>query len=141
MPTNDDMYLSQDRVRVEVDTMPGLWMQASGFGGESDVTAQRPGVGADPVQLHTRQKLTDVTLVKMFNSATDHSLLRRLNSGDKFRGSVLTSVDVDEDDNTIPGTTSTSRNCSVKSWALSDTDVNGADARTLSVTFARTSAV
>ncbi len=135
-----DMYISQDRVTVDVSSMPGPWMQASGFEGERDITTQRPGVAAAHVQLRSRQKLSEVTTVKMFNAATDHATVRRLQAGDAFIDTVLTCVDVDEDDNAIPGTTNTSRGCSVKSWALSDVDVNGADARTLSVTWSRTSA-
>jgi hypothetical protein len=76
----------------------------------------------------------------MFNAATDHATVRRLQAGDAFTDSVITCVDKDEDDNSIPGSTNTSYGCCVKSWALSDIDVNGADARTLSVTWSRTRA-
>lgn len=132
-----DQYMSQDRVRIDVSSMPGPWMQKSGHEAERDVTSQRPGVGVPEVQTRSKQKHADITLVKMFNAATDMKLLKDLDSGKTFAGTKITETMVDEDDNAIPGGSHTHFGCSVKSHALSDVDANGADNLTLSVTFAR----
>lgn len=134
-------YISQDRVKVTVSTMPGDWMQMSGHGGERDVTSKRPGVGVAPVQTRSRQTLKEVTVVKMFDSSADWATVKKLQKDkDSFAGTTVVTVDVDEDEVPIPGTTNTFYGCAVKSWDLSDVDVNGADDRTLTVVFVPTRA-
>jgi hypothetical protein len=142
-----DQYISQDRVKVDVFppsgvTMPGPWMQFSGHGGEREVTTKKPGVGEAQVQTRSKSKLKDVTIVKMFNAGTDWPTVKKLQDPNKdhFAGSKLVTVDVDTDEVPIPGTTNTLYGCSVKSWDLSDVDVNGADDRTLTVVFTPTRA-
>lgn len=142
-----DQYISQNQVKVEVFppagvAMPGPWMQMSGHGGERDVVTKRPGVGAAPVQTRSKAKLKDVTIVKMFNAATDWPTVRKLQDSNRdwFAGSTLVTVDVDEDEVPIPDTKNSLYGCSVKSWDLSDVDANGADDRTLTVVFTPTRA-
>lgn len=135
-----DQYLGQGQVRIDVDTMPGPWMQLSGHEGEREVSSQRPGAGVPEVQTRSKYKHGDITLVKMFNAATDMQLLKDLDAGKTFAGSKITITGLDEDDVAIPGATHTHYGCSVKTHALSDVDANGADQLTLSVTWARAGA-
>ena len=141
MPSTDELYMTQDRSKIEVSSMPGDWMQIDGQSGERDVIVQSPGVGAADVQLVAKSKPENITLVKMFNVATDLAVLKRLESEAKFRGTSITVTFVDEDDLAIPGASITYPNCVVASWALSAADRNGSDPQTLTVVWARKRAI
>lgn len=141
MPSTDEMYMTQDRSKIEVSTMPGAWTQIDGQEGERDVTVLSPGVGAADVQLVGKSKPGNITLVKMFNVSTDLAVLKRLEAENKFRDTTVTVTFVDEDDNAIPGATLTYPSCVVDSWALSAADRNGSDPQTLTVVWARKRAI
>ena len=141
MPSTDELYMTQDRSKVEVSTMPGHWMQIDGQEGEREIITQSPGVGAPDVQLASKSKPGNITLVKMFNAAIDLGVFKALESDSKFRGTTITVTFVDEDDNEIPGATITYGGCVVQSWALSAADRNGSDPQTLTVVWARKRAI
>lgn len=137
MTTTDEQYLSQDREKIDVSSIPGDWMQLSGREHERDITSQRPGVGAAPVQNRSRMRHGDVTTTKMFNAATDIALEKAIAAGDKrFNGTTITVTGVDEDENPIPGAETRYVGCSIKSCSSTDADVNGNDPKTFSITWA-----
>jgi len=137
--TVDQNYLSQDREKIDVSSIPGPWMQIAGREHERDVAAQKPGVGEEYVQTRSKMRHGDITVTKMFNVATDVALEKAIAGGNAYPNTTVTVTGVDEDDNPIPGAETRYVGCSVKSCSSTDADVNGADPKTFSVTFSYTS--
>jgi type VI protein secretion system component Hcp len=135
----DATYLTQDREKIDVSSMSGPWMQISGREHERDVASQKPGVGEKEIRTRSKVRHGDVTVTKMFRTSTDIALEKRIAGGETFAGTTITVTGVDEDDNPIPGAETRYVGCSVRSCSQSDADVNGADPKTFSVTFAYTS--
>lgn len=133
--TVEQDYLSQDREKIDVSTMPGPWMQIAGREHERDVTSQRPGVGEPEVQTRSKMRHGNVTVTKMFRASTDVTLEKRIAQGESFAGTTITVTGVDEDDMPIPGAETRYTGCSVVSCSSTDADVNGADPKTFSVVF------
>jgi len=131
------MYVTQDRIRVTVDSMPGVvFSKLAGGGGERTIAAMHPGAGDDPEMIAGRLTYGDVTLTKPWNPDTDMPLWRRMSANDKFRGSTVTAVDLDEDDNAIPEATRRYTGGILKSFQDPPADSDGADPAEWSIVFA-----
>lgn len=133
--TVDQDYLSQDREKIDVSSMPGPWMQIAGREHERDVTSQRPGVGVPEVQTRSKMRHGNITVTKMFRASTDIALAKTIAQGNSYPDTTITVTGVDEDDVPIPGAETRYAGCSVVSCSETDADVNGADPKTFSVVF------
>lgn len=131
------MHVTQDRIRVTVDTMPGLvFTKLAGGGAERTVTSLRPGAGEDPEMIAGRLVHGDVTLTKPWDPDTDLPVWRKMNAGHRFRNSTVTAVDLDEDDNAIPDARRSYTGGLLKSFQDPPADADGADPAEWSIVFA-----
>ena len=130
-------WITQDRIKVTVDTIAGTWTGISGLEAEREVQSRRPGAGEDKVTISTSLNPGDVTITRMFNADTDVDLVKSLYKG-AYAGSNITVTYLDEDGNAIPGKWITHTGCAVKSFAEPEGDSDGSDVGVLSITWTRT---
>ncbi len=133
-------FVTQDRVKITVSSMPGSWDSRSGAEAERENVKLRPGAGEPKQVIHTQLEYGDITVTRLFDADTDAALLAQLNKGDAFDGTTITEQYLDADGNAIPGSQSIHTGCAVASFSLDDADANSSDVVKLTVTFSRAGA-
>lgn len=125
--------ITQDRLKVAVDSIPGPWRTGSGFGGERDVTKLRAEAGGPKIALPGPQELQDVTTERVFDAERDSQIVNRLQNGHVYAGTKVTITPLDEAYNAIPGASIVIPGCRVKSWELPEADADSAEAAVLQI--------
>ena len=133
-------FVTQDRVKITVSSMPGSWDSRSGAEAERENVKLRPGAGEPKQVVHTQLEYGDITVTRLFDADTDAALLTRLNRGEAFAGTTVTEQYLDSDGNAIPGSQSIHTGCAVASFSLDVADANSSDVVKLTVTFSRAGA-
>ena len=133
-------YVTQDRIKVTVSSMPGSWATISGQEAERENVKMRPGAGEPKHVVHTQLEYGDVTVTAMFDADTHAALLSSLNKGNAYAGTTITEQYLDEDGNAIPGSQSIHTGCAVRSFSSAEGDANSSDMGILTVTWSRAGA-
>ena len=133
-------FVTQDRVKITVSSMPGSWDSRSGAEAERENVKLRPGAGEPKQVVHTQLEYGDITVTRLFDADTDAALLSQLNSGNAFPGTTVTEQYMDADGNAVPGSQSVHTGCAVLSFSGPEADANSSDMGYLTVTFSRAGA-
>jgi hypothetical protein len=133
-------FVTQDRIKVTVSSMPGSWATIAGQEAERENVKLRPGAGEPKQVVHTQLEYGDVTVTRLFDADTDAALLAKLNKGNAFAGTTITEQYLDADGNAIPGSQSIHTGCAVLSFSGPEGDANSSDMGYLTVTFSRAGA-
>jgi hypothetical protein len=99
-------FVTQDRIKVTVSSMPGSWATIAGQEAERENVKLRPGAGEPKQVVHTQLEYGDVTVTRLFDADTDAALLAKLNKGNAFAGTTITEQYLDADGNAVPGSQS-----------------------------------
>lgn len=132
MPT----IMTQDRLHITVDSMPGPWQTASGYSGEADTSKFREEAGGAKRAISGPQEYGDVTLERAFVAERDSDLVAALQAEQKFGGTKITIAMMDEAYHVIPGKSITISPCVVKSWEIPEADANSAEVAHLQIVWA-----
>lgn len=130
-------FVTQDRVKVSVSSMPGSWATVSGQEAERENLKLRPGAGEPKQLIATQLEYGDVTVTRLFDADRDAALLSQLNRGVAFEGTTVTEQYLDADGNAVPGSLSVHTGCAVLSFSAPEGDANSSDMGYLTVTFSR----
>jgi len=68
-------FVTQDRIKITVSSMPGSWDSRSGAEAERENVKLRPGAGEPKQVVHTQLEYGDVTVTRLFDADTDAALL------------------------------------------------------------------
>lgn len=131
-------YITQDRIKVSVSSMPGSWATVAGQEAERENVKLRPGAGEPKQVVHTQLEYGDITVTRLFDADTDAALLSQLNRGNAFPDTTIVEQYLDADGNTISRSTHT--HCVVMSFSGPEGDANSSDMGYLTVTFSRAGA-
>ena len=133
-------FVTQDRIAVSVDTMPGPWATISGQQAERENVKMKEVSGGPKVTIHTDLNYGDITVTRLFDADRDADLLKQLNSGEVFENTTVTEQYLDSGGNPVPGKMSVHTGCVVAGFTAPEGDANSADMGMLTVTFSRTGA-
>ena len=67
-------FVTQDRIKVTVSSMPGSWATISGQEAERENVKLRPGAGEPKQVVHTQLEYGDITVTRLFDADTDAAL-------------------------------------------------------------------
>lgn len=133
-------YITQDRIKVTVSSMPGSWTTISGQESEREVVKLRAGAGESKQVIATQLEYGDVTITRLFDADRDQAILSALNSGNSYAGSTITEQYLDGDGNAIDGKRIVHSGCAVMSFSGPEGDANSSDMGYLTITWSRTGA-
>ena len=61
-------FVTQDRVKITVSSMPGSWDSRSGAEAERENVKLRPGAGEPKQVVHTQLEYGDITVTRLFDA-------------------------------------------------------------------------
>lgn len=133
-------YITQDRIKVTVDKLPGSWTTIAGQEAEREVVKLRAGAGENKQLISTQLEYGDVTITRLFDADVDQDILKKLNGGETYGGATITEQYLDDDGNAITDKRIQHTNCSVMSFSGPEGDANSSDMGYLTITWSRTGA-